>query len=79
VERGPIPAVYGVVGWRLIDLTAWVWDEFRLSLSEAPMSRELKAPGFAKISARRHQAQNTEMRTLFKSCRETRPNDWQSF
>ena len=46
VERGPIPAVDGVVRWRLIDLTAWVWDEFRVSLSEATMSRELKALGF---------------------------------
>lgn len=67
VERGPIPAVDGVVRWRLIDLTAWVWDEFRVSLSEATMSRELKALGFAKISARpRHQAQNTEALTAFK-------------
>ena len=52
VERGPIPAVDGVVRWRLIDLIAWVWDAFRISLSEATMSRELKALGFAKISAR---------------------------
>jgi hypothetical protein len=67
VERRPIPAVDGVVRWSLIDLTAWVWDEFRLSLSEATMSRELKALGFAKISARpRHQAQNTEAPTAFK-------------
>ena len=67
VERGPIPAVDGVVRWRLIDLAAWVWDEFRLSLSEATMSRELKALGFAKISARpRHQAQNTEALAAFK-------------
>jgi transposase len=67
VERGPIPAVDDVVRWRLIDLTAWVWDEFRLSLSETTMSRELKALGFAKISARpRHQAQNTEALAAFK-------------
>ena len=67
VERGPIPAVDGVVRWRLIDLTVWVWDEFRVSLSEATMSRELKALGFAKISARpRHQAQNTEALAAFK-------------
>lgn len=67
VERGPIPAVDGAVRWHLIDLIAWVWDEFRLSLSEATMSRELKGLGFAKISARpRHQAQNTEALTALK-------------
>lgn len=67
VERGPIPAVDGVVRWRLIDLVAWVWDEFRISLSEATMSRELKALGFAKISARpRHQAQNEDALAAFK-------------
>jgi transposase len=67
VERGPIPAVDGVMRWRLIDLKAWVWDEFRLSLSETTMSWELKALGFAKISARpRHQAQNTEALAAFK-------------
>ena len=67
VERGPIPAVDGVVRWRLIDLVAWVWDAFRISLSEATMSRELKALGFAKISARpRHQAQNEASLAAFK-------------
>lgn len=67
VERGSIPAVDGVVRWRLIDLVAWVWDAFRISLSEATMSRELKALGFAKISARpRHQAQNEASLAAFK-------------
>jgi hypothetical protein len=33
VERGPIPAVHGVVRWRLIDLAQWVWEEFRISIS----------------------------------------------
>ena len=51
VERGSIPAADGVVRWRLIDLVAWVWDAFRIFLSEATMSRELKALGFAKISS----------------------------
>jgi len=59
VERGPIPAVHGVVRWRLIDLVQWVWDEFGISVSEATMSREMKALGYAKLSARpRHHAQN---------------------
>ena len=59
VERGPIPAVHGVVRWRLIDLMQWVWEEYGISLSEATMSRELNALGYRKLSARpRHHAQN---------------------
>ena len=62
VERGPIPATEGVVRWRLIDLAAWVWETFGISVSEATLSRELKALGYAKLSARpRHYA--VEVRT----------------
>ncbi len=59
VESGPIPAVHGVVRWRLIDLAQWVWDEFGLSISKQTLSRELRTMGFRKLSARpRHHAQN---------------------
>ena len=59
VENGPIPATHGVVRWRLKDLAQWVLEEFRISLDETTVSRELKALGFVKISARpRHYAQN---------------------
>ena len=59
VESGPIPSIHGVVRWRLIDLAQWVWDAFGISVSEATMSRELKALGYSKVSARpRHYAQN---------------------
>src|SRR5213082_700993 len=34
VESGPIPAVHGVVRWRLIDLVQWVFEEFRISISK---------------------------------------------
>lgn len=74
VERGPIPAIQGVVRWRLIDLTQWVWEEFGISLSEATMSRELKALGYRKISARpRHHAQNEFAIEDFKK---TFPPSW---
>ena len=67
VEEGPIPAVHGVVRWRLIDLVAWVWDEFGISLSESTMSRQLRALGFSKVSARpRHYAQNEYALEAFK-------------
>ncbi len=59
VENGPIPATHGVVRWRLKDLAQWILEEFRISLDETTVGRELKALGFAKISARpRHYAQN---------------------
>ena len=62
------PAIHGVVRWRLIDLMQWVWEEFGISLSEATMSREMKALGYRKISARpRHHAQNEFVIEAFKS------------
>src|SRR3982075_2577792 len=38
VESGPLPAVHGVVRWRLIDLAQWVFDEFRISISKQTLS-----------------------------------------
>ena len=59
VESGPIPAIHGAVRQRLRDLAQWIFEEFRLTLDETTVGRELKALGFAKISARpRHHAQN---------------------
>src|SRR6185295_12149542 len=59
VEQGPIPAIHGVVRWRLIDLIQWLWEEFRLSLSKQTLSRELRAMNYRKLSARpRHHAKN---------------------
>src|SRR5437879_12735228 len=43
VESGPIPAVHGVVRWRLIDLAQWVFEEFRISISKQTLSRALPA------------------------------------
>jgi transposase len=67
VESGPIPAVHGVVRWRLKDLAQWIFEEFRISLDETTIGRELKALGFVKISARpRHHAQNELVMEDFK-------------
>lgn len=58
VESGPIPASHGVVRWRIIDLCQWAWEEFRVSVSEDTVSRQLRAMGYRKLSARpRHHAQ----------------------
>jgi transposase len=58
VESGPIPAIHGVVRWRVIDLCQWVFEEFRVIVAKQTLSRELRAMGYRKLSARpRHHAQ----------------------
>ncbi len=67
VESGPIPAVHGVVRWRLIDLAQWVLDAYGISVSKQSMSRQLRAMGLRKLSARpRHHAQNELAVEAFK-------------
>jgi len=67
VDDGPIPAVHGVVRWRLKDLALWIFEEFHISLDESTVSRELKALGFSKITARpRHYGQNEFAIEAFK-------------
>jgi transposase len=74
VEQGPIPAIHGVVRWRLIDLVQWLYEEFGISLDETTVGRELKAMGFRKLSARpRHHAQNQFAVEAFKK---TSPPSW---
>ncbi len=73
VDSGPIPAIPGVVRWRLKDLAQWLFEEYRVSLSVTSVSRELKALGFRKLSARpRHYAQNGAAMDAFK--KRFRPN-----
>jgi transposase len=58
VEAGPIPAIHGVVRWRLIDLAQWIFEEYRICVTKQILSRELRAMGYRKLSARpRHHAQ----------------------
>ncbi len=67
VESGPIPSVHGIVRWRLIDLAHWVREEFGISIAKQTLSRELRAMGFRKLSARpRHHAQNEHAVEAFK-------------
>jgi len=68
VEAGPIPAVHGVVRWRLCDLAQWVMETYRTSISEQTLSRYLRAMGYRKLSARpRHHAQSVEAVAAFKA------------
>ena len=67
IERGPIPAVHGVVRWRIVDLCQWVWEEFRVIIARQTLSRELRGMGYRKLSARpRHHAQAAGAIEAFK-------------
>ena len=60
IESGPIPAVHGVVRWRIVDLCQWIYEEFRVVVAKQTLSRGLRAMGYRKLSARpRHHAQAT--------------------
>lgn len=52
VEAGPKPYLDGVVRWRLVDLVAWLHEEFGISASRQTLGRALRAMGFWKLSAR---------------------------
>ena len=74
IESGPMPAVHGVVRWRLIDLCQWIFEEFRLTIAKQTLSRELRAMGYRKLSARpRHHAQADGAIEDFKK---TFPHAW---
>ena len=74
VDQGPIPAIHGVVRWRLVDLIQWLWEEFRLSISKQTLSRELRALGYRKLSARpRHHAKSEIAVAAFKK---SSPRSW---
>lgn len=76
VERGPIPAIHGVVRWRLTDLVLWLHEEFAVSLDETTVGRELKNLGYVKLTARpRHHAQNEY--SMEGSKKEALPPSWQ--
>jgi transposase len=76
VESGPIPAIHGVVRWRLIDLVQWLHEEFAVSLDETTVGRELKKLGYVKLTARpRHHAQNELAMEAFK--KGGSPPSWQ--
>lgn len=73
VEAGPRPYLDGVVRWRLVDLAQWLWERFGLSVSRQTLGRELRAMGYAKLSARpRHYAQDPEAADQFEKAFRTR-------
>lgn len=67
VENGPNPAVHGLVRWSLADLTQWLLEEFRVSISVDTVGRELRRLGYRKLSARpRHHAKGPASPEAFK-------------
>jgi transposase len=57
IERGPIPAVHGVMRWWLVDLSQWLFEEFRVRVCEQTLGRELRAMNYRTLSVRpRHHA-----------------------
>src|SRR5207344_564390 len=45
IESGPMPAIHGVVRWRLVDLAQWLLETFRVRVARQTLSRELRAMG----------------------------------
>ncbi|MCX9146831.1 helix-turn-helix domain-containing protein, partial [Erythrobacter sp. WG] len=67
IDAGPIPAVHGVVRWRIINLAQWLWDEFEISISKQALGHELRTMGYRKLSARpRHRGQKEGDIAIFK-------------
>jgi transposase len=76
IDLGPIPAIHGVVRWRLCDLGQWLWEEFGVSVSMQTLSREVRALGYRKLSARpKHHAQAIGAIDAFKK---NSPPRWQA-
>ena len=59
IENGPIPAIRGVVRWRVIELCRWLFEEYRVSVVKQTLSRESRKMGYRELSARpRHHAKS---------------------
>lgn len=57
------------------NLAQWLWEEFRVSVSEQTLSREVRAMGYRKLAARpKHHAQDPQAIEDFKK---TFPPQWQ--
>jgi len=68
VAAGPAPERDHVVRWRQADLVQWLDAEFGVSVSVQTLSRELRALGLRKLTARpRHYAQDPDAIEDFKN------------
>ena len=77
IERGPIPAIHGVVRWRCRDLAQELYEEFGISVDESTIGKRLREMGYRKISARpHHHAQNEYVVDDFKKAS---PPSWRKY
>jgi transposase len=74
VERGPIPAVDGVVRWRACDLQQWIQEEYAISVSDDTVYRMLKAMDFSHVSARPKAYQQDD--AVIAAFKKTSPRAW---
>lgn len=75
IERGPTPYLDGVVRWRLCDLAQWLWEDFRVLVSQQTLSREVRALGYRKLVAGpKHHEQDPQAIEEFEK---TSPPQWQ--
>ncbi len=73
IERGPTPAIHGVMRWRIADLGQWLWEGFQVSVSPQTLSRVLRSMGRRKLSARpKHHAQAEGAIAAFKKSSQSR-------
>lgn len=67
LEQGPIAAIHGVVRWRIVDIQQWIWDEFKIELSEPTVWRLMRSLGYSHVSGRpQAYRQNTDAIEDFK-------------
>ena len=73
IENGPIPAVHGVVRWRLVDLAQWICDEFRVT---SPSRRQPGAERMGYASSRRGRATMPRPRVPSRHFKKASPRAW---
>jgi transposase len=74
IDEGPIPAIHGIVRWRLADLCQWFFEEYRVTVSVQTLSRELRAMGYRRLSARpRH---HTQAEGAIEDFKKVSPRAW---
>jgi transposase len=85
IHQRRIPAICGMVRWQLCDLGPWLWEEFTalralpaagVSVSMPTLSREVRAFGYRKLSARLRPHAQAE--GAIEACKKTSPTRWQA-
>ena len=74
LEKGPDPAVHGVVRWRRVDLRDALKDKFGLEVHERTVGKYLETLGYRRLSVRpQHPDADPEAQEAFKK---TSPRSW---